>query len=74
MDLGIVGLGKMGANMAVRLVGGGCHVVGYDQDSAVVARVASSGAQGADSLAALAGKLPTSPRHLDDDSCRCASR
>jgi 6-phosphogluconate dehydrogenase len=57
MELGIIGLGKMGANMAERLVRGGHRVVGYDRDAAVVARVTSSGVQGADSLAALAGKL-----------------
>jgi 6-phosphogluconate dehydrogenase len=57
MELGIIGLGKMGANMAERLVQGGHRVAGYDRDAAVVARVASTGAQAADSLAALAGKL-----------------
>ncbi|HEY5783131.1 MAG TPA: decarboxylating 6-phosphogluconate dehydrogenase [Lysobacter sp.] len=30
MELGMVGLGRMGANMAERLVGHGHHVVGYD--------------------------------------------
>jgi 6-phosphogluconate dehydrogenase len=57
MELGIIGLGKMGANMAERLVRGGHRVLGYDRDAAVVARVTSSGAQGADSLADLAAKL-----------------
>lgn len=57
MELGMVGLGRMGANMAERLVRGGHRVVGYDRDAAAVARVASAGAEGADSLASLAGKL-----------------
>ena len=57
MQLGMVGLGRMGANMTERLVRGGHRVVGYDRDAAAVARVVSAGAEGADSLAALAGKL-----------------
>src|ERR1700719_2079429 len=57
MELGMVGLGRMGANMVERLVRGKHRVVGYDRDAAAVARVVSAGAEGADSLAALAGKL-----------------
>jgi 6-phosphogluconate dehydrogenase len=57
MELGMVGLGRMGANMVERLVRGGHRLVGYDRDPAAVARVVSAGAEGADSLAKLAGKL-----------------
>jgi 6-phosphogluconate dehydrogenase len=57
MELGMVGLGKMGAFMVERLVRGGHRIVGYDRDAAAVARVVSVGAEGADSLASLAGKL-----------------
>ena len=57
MELGMVGLGRMGANMVERLVRGGHRLVGYDRDGAAVARIVSSGAEGADSLASLAGKL-----------------
>ncbi len=57
MELGMVGLGRMGANMVERLVRGGHRVVGYDRDSGAVARVTAAGAGGADSLPALAGKL-----------------
>ena len=57
MELGMVGLGKMGAFMVERLVRGGHRVVGYDRDAAAVARVVSVGGEGADSLASLAGKL-----------------
>jgi len=57
MELGMVGLGKMGAFMVERLVRGGHRVVGYDRDAGAVARVVSVGAEGADSLAILAGKL-----------------
>src|ERR1700720_1477226 len=57
MELGMVGLGGMGANMVERLVRGKHRLVGYDRDAAAVSRVVASGAEGADSLASLAGKL-----------------
>jgi len=57
MELGMVGLGRMGANMVERLVRCGHKVVGYDRDAGAVARVTAAGAGGADSLANLAGKL-----------------
>ena len=57
MELGMIGLGRMGANMVERLVRGGHRVVGYDRDASAVARVVSGGAEGADSLPSLAGKL-----------------
>ena len=57
MELGMVGLGRMGANMVERLVRGGHRVVGYDRDPGAVSRVTAAGAGGADSLATLAGKL-----------------
>jgi 6-phosphogluconate dehydrogenase len=57
MELGMVGLGKMGAFMVERLGRAGHRVVGYDRDAAAVARVVSVGAEGADSLASLSAKL-----------------
>jgi 6-phosphogluconate dehydrogenase len=63
MELGMVGLGRMGANMVERLVRGGHRVVGYDRDAGAVARVTAAGAGGADSLASLAGKL-SQPRAI----------
>ncbi len=57
MQLGMIGLGRMGANMVERLVRGGHSLVGYDRDAGAVARVTAAGAEGADSLATLAGKL-----------------
>jgi 6-phosphogluconate dehydrogenase len=57
MELGMVGLGRMGANMVERLVRGGHRVIGYDRDPGAVARVVSAGGEGAESLAGLAGKL-----------------
>ncbi|MBC7802312.1 MAG: decarboxylating 6-phosphogluconate dehydrogenase [Candidatus Parcubacteria bacterium] len=58
MQIGIVGLGRMGANMARRLARGGARVVAFDTDDA--ARVAlrnESGLDCVESLAALAAQM-----------------
>jgi 6-phosphogluconate dehydrogenase len=57
MELGMIGLGKMGAFMVERLVRAGHRVVGYDRDAAAVARIVAVGAEGAESLPKLAEKL-----------------
>ena len=57
MDLGMIGLGRMGANLVRRLLRDGHRAVVYDVDPASVAALVSEGADGADSLADLAGKL-----------------
>jgi 6-phosphogluconate dehydrogenase len=57
MELGMIGLGKMGAFMTERLVRGGHRVVGLDRDTAAVQRVIDKGAAGADSLEKLIGQL-----------------
>jgi len=61
MDLGMVGLGKMGGNMTVRLVHGGHRVVGFARTKSVVDAVVREGAVGASSLADLVRQL-TPPR------------
>ncbi|MDV2495600.1 MAG: decarboxylating 6-phosphogluconate dehydrogenase [bacterium] len=53
MELGIIGLGRMGANMAERLIRGGHRVVGYDRSPEPIQRVVEKGAVGVDSLEAL---------------------
>jgi 6-phosphogluconate dehydrogenase len=58
MRIGMVGLGKMGANMTTRLLRGGHEVVAFDRDAAAVARSAGGGALGADTLDALVAQLP----------------
>jgi 6-phosphogluconate dehydrogenase len=57
MELGMIGLGKMGANMTKRLVRGGHRVVGFDRDPAAVQRVVDKGAAGSNSLQALIAQL-----------------
>jgi 6-phosphogluconate dehydrogenase len=57
MDIGMVGLGKMGANMARRLLAGGHRVVAFDRIEAPIQEAERHGAEGARTLEALAGKL-----------------
>ncbi len=57
MQLGMVGLGRMGGNMAERLLRGGHRIVGYAREAAGVQRVVSQGGGGAATLADLAGQL-----------------
>jgi len=57
MKLGMVGLGKMGANMTTRLIEGGHEVVVYDRSADAVAQAASGGAVRASGLADLCAKL-----------------
>lgn len=46
MDLAMVGLGRMGLNMANRMIRGGHRVVAYDLDAKAVQTAAQSGAEG----------------------------
>ena len=57
MQLGMVGLGRMGANMTTRLVQGGHAVAVYDQNPAAVATAAEGGAHAATSIEALVAAL-----------------
>lgn len=57
MELGMVGLGRMGGNMSERLLRGGHRVIGYARDAAAVQRVVGVGGVGASSLADLAASL-----------------
>ena len=50
MELAMVGLGRMGGNMAQRLLRGGHRVVAYDASSTAVAASQGQGAAGASSL------------------------
>jgi 6-phosphogluconate dehydrogenase len=57
MQLGMIGLGRMGANMVRRLIGGGHECVVFDMSSEAVAQLAKEKAIGASSLAELVKKL-----------------
>jgi 6-phosphogluconate dehydrogenase len=58
MRLGMIGLGRMGGNMARRLLRGGHSVVAWDPDRRAVRALAAEGAEGASSLADLLKRLP----------------
>jgi 6-phosphogluconate dehydrogenase len=57
MRIGMVGLGRMGANMTERLLRGGHEVVAYDLSPDAVEAAAAAGAEAAASIADLLGRL-----------------
>jgi 6-phosphogluconate dehydrogenase len=57
MDLGFIGLGRMGANMVRRLLVQGHHVVAYNRTAEKTREIMSEGADGAFTLEELVGKL-----------------
>jgi 6-phosphogluconate dehydrogenase len=57
MELAMIGLGKMGLNMATRLVGGGHRVIGYARSAESVNEAVKLGADGASSLDEVVSKL-----------------
>ena len=58
LDIGVVGLGKMGANIALNLLDHGHRVVGYDASQAAVDAAKAADISTAESMAALAQALP----------------
>ena len=58
MELGMIGLGRMGANMARRLMRGGHKVVGFDPKAEARTALEADGGGSADSLQALVAALP----------------
>ena len=62
MQLGMIGLGRMGGNIVRRLMRAGHSCVVYDRDAKAVAALVSEGATGAASLDDFVGKL-AAPRH-----------
>jgi len=61
MELGMIGLGRMGSNLVRRLQGAGHHCVVFDVDSDTVKAMEREGATGASSLEDLVGNL-SAPR------------
>jgi len=58
MELGMIGLGRMGGNMAQRLLRGAHSVIGFDPDAGARAALQGEGGRAADSLQALVAALP----------------
>jgi 6-phosphogluconate dehydrogenase len=63
MQLGMIGLGRMGGNMVRRLLRDGHECVGYAKSPATVSELVSEGAIGATSVEDLCASL-TAPRHV----------
>ena len=63
MELGMIGLGRMGGNMAQRLVAGGHRVVTFDRDPGAVTASHGFGGEGASSLEDVVSRL-AAPRAL----------
>lgn len=63
MEIGMVGLGKMGSNMTGRLLKGGHEVVVYDLNPEAVEATVEQGARGVDALEGFAGTL-SAPRAI----------
>jgi 6-phosphogluconate dehydrogenase len=63
MEIGMIGLGRMGANMTERLIRGGHRVVVHDIDSVAIRRAVDMGAVGAPSIESLVQQL-TAPRAI----------
>ena len=59
MQMGMIGLGRMGANMALRLLGGGHQCVVFDRSPKAVEELTRAKAVGASSIADLVKKLET---------------
>jgi len=63
MEIGMIGLGRMGSNMARRLLDGGHHVVVYDPIKEATEALVAQGATGSVSITNLVEKL-TPPRAI----------
>ena len=61
MQIAMIGLGKMGANMVVRLLKDGHRVVAYDLNESAIAKAEEAGAIGARTLDEVIEKL-SAPR------------
>src|SRR6202522_931232 len=63
MQLGMIGLGRMGANLSRRLMNDGHHVVVYDVNADAVKSLAADGATGTSTLADFVNALEK-PRNI----------
>src|SRR5712691_9422555 len=64
MEMGMVGLGRMGGNMVLRLMKRGHRMIAYDQSADAVKQKESQGADGASSWQEFVSKFQSKPRVL----------
>ena len=64
MQMGMIGLGRMGANMVQRLMKDGHECVVFDLDAGAVAKLVVQGAEGANSLEDFIARLVQTSRDL----------
>src|SRR5579864_3059086 len=62
MEIAIIGLGRMGGNMVLRLLRKQHRVIGFDRSADAVKGIEAQGASGANSLQALAQAFTEKPR------------
>jgi 6-phosphogluconate dehydrogenase len=62
MELGFIGLGRMGKNMVLRLLDGGHRIVAWDRSGDPIQEVSAKGAVAASSPSDLVAKLRDAPR------------
>ena len=74
MQLGMVGLGRMGANLVRRLMRDGHRCVVYDVNAAAVKQLEGEGATGADVAGGLRQQAREAPRRLGDAAGRRSSQ
>ena len=72
MQLGMIGLGRMGMNMARRLLQGGHQVVVYNRTAAKAEEMVKEGAVGSFSLAELVEKLNALRREVGGHAVKAA--
>ena len=70
MQLGMIGLGRMGANIVRRVMRDGHTAVAFDTNPDTVAQLVADGAEGANSLEEFVQKLEHAAGRLGDDPGR----
>lgn len=66
MEIGLIGLGRMGANMSLRLMSAGHKCIVHDNNPKAVQELAKQGASGASGLEDLVERLSKPRRNMAD--------
>ena len=74
MKLGLVGLGRMGANIGVKLIEAGHGIIAFDRIPANTQTLVGKGAVGATSVERICPETGSAPRRLADGAGRRRGR